>query len=129
MTELLAGGVENYELDHFRPKSKFPQLSNDFYNIYYSCHPCNHTKLDKWPAAELQERGYRFVDFCTDDFDKHFEELPNGQWRGKTDAGHYTIDALRLNRQHLVIVRELLIRAGLPPHKRKLEERLKGLLD
>lgn len=129
MTELLAGGAENFELDHFRPKSQFPQLLNDFYNIYYSCHPCNHAKLDKWPSAELEALGYSFVDLCVDDFDEHFEVLSNGEWRGVTGAGRYTIDALRLNREHLVTLRDLLSKLGCAAHQRKLEERLRELLE
>ena len=39
--EKWAAGLENFELDHFRPKSLFPQLSFSFYNLYWSCHVCN----------------------------------------------------------------------------------------
>lgn len=129
MTELLAGGAENFELDHFRPKAQFPELVNDFHNIYYSCHPCNHTKLDTWPSPELTALGYSFVDLCSDDFDKHFEALENGEWQGITGAGRYTIDALRLNRQHLVTLRQLLSKLHCATHERKLEERLRILFD
>src|SRR5438132_11420200 len=64
LEELLAGGPENFELDHFRPVSRFPALSNDFYNVYYACHPCNLTKRGKWPSQELEEEGVGFVDLC-----------------------------------------------------------------
>jgi hypothetical protein len=129
MTELLAGGTENFELDHFRPRAAFPDLVNDFYNIYYACHPCNHIKLAKWPSQEMETLGYSFVDLCIDDFDKHFKMLPDGEWQGITSAGRYTIDALNLNRQHLVTLRQLLSQLGCATHEKNLEERLKGLLD
>jgi len=108
MKELYGGGEENYELDHFRPKSRFPQLKNDFYNLYYACHPCNHIKLDKWPSEALQDEGIYLVDLCTSDFQDHFQENDDGAWQGITISGKYTIDILRLNRRHLVEVRQLI---------------------
>jgi len=57
--EIIAGGEANFELDHFRPKSrpKFAGLINDFYNLYYACHVCNQYKGQLWPTTELSERG------------------------------------------------------------------------
>ena len=45
------------EVDHFRPKSKYPDLVYTWSNWLLACHECNHAKLDTWPAA-----GY--VDPC-----------------------------------------------------------------
>ena len=45
--EILAGGRENFELDHFHPKSKAAEFEGDvheFYNLCYSCHVCNRNK-------------------------------------------------------------------------------------
>ena len=108
--ELYCGGKENYELDHFRPRSLFPELQDDFYNLYYSCHPCNHIKRNKWPSLELQRRGISLVDLCRSDFAEHFQEASEGIWEGNTISGRYTIDSLRLNREHLVTIRNLLNR-------------------
>jgi hypothetical protein len=46
-----------------------------------------------------------------DKFDMHFEATPDGRWIGRTLSAKYTIDALRLNRPHLVELRQLLHRA------------------
>jgi hypothetical protein len=125
MSETLAGGAENFELDHFRPKSRFSHLLNDFYNIYYSCHPCNHTKRDGWPPSELEDRGIGLVDLCDDDFSTHFAPTKEGKWESITESGQYTIDLLRLNRTHLVRLRRLLGEIGLAPHEEEItEERL-----
>ncbi len=72
MREIWAGGEENFELDHFRPRSLFPDGTDDFYNLYYACHPCNHFKGDQWPSQSLQDEGIGFVDLCGDDFSDHF---------------------------------------------------------
>lgn len=45
------------QIDHFRPKSKFPALVYEWSNWVFSCHRCNQLKGDTWPAG-----GY--VDPC-----------------------------------------------------------------
>jgi len=110
LEELFAAGQENYELDHFRPQAKFPEEAANFYNLYYACHPCNHIKRGRWPSPELEKRGIGFVDLCANDFENHFQELEDGRWIGLTISARYTIDALRLNRLHLIQIR-MLVRA------------------
>jgi hypothetical protein len=108
--EMLAAGVDNFELDHFKPKSdpRFSSLKADYYNIYYSCHVCNHYKGAAWPSEELMALGYRFIDSCTDVFSEHFAEDVSGTWTPLSKAGEYTAARLRLNRKHLVEIRGLL---------------------
>lgn len=108
--ERISGGRENFELDHYRPKSnpKFAHQINDFYNIYYCCHVCNHTKGATWPDDELMSLGYRFIDLCVEDFSEHFHEEDDGFWTPLTKPAQYTVERLRLNREHLVKIRKLL---------------------
>ena len=108
--ELLAGGASNFELDHFRPKSVFPHLAEDYFNLYYSCHVCNQYKSASWPSAELSKKGFGFVDFCKENFFDHFQERANGVWEPLTPSAEYTEARLRLNRPHLVEIRQLLRR-------------------
>ena len=107
MEELHAGGVRNFEIDHFRPRGRFPECINDFYNLYWSCHPCNQNKRDEWPSPALEEQGIGFVDLCSDDFDKHYED-EEGKLKPLTRSGAYTVDVIRLNSEHLVDLRRLL---------------------
>jgi hypothetical protein len=115
---LLAGGAENFELDHFKPRSRCPDLTHAYENIYYSCHICNHIKHDIWPTDELRAKGYRFVDPCYDDFSTHFVEV-DGRWESLTPAGDYSQERLRLNRKHLIEIRRMLVqmlnKLGAPP--------------
>lgn len=127
-SELLVGGEEGFELDHFRPRHLFPELLNDFYNLYYSCHPCNHIKRDSWPPAALEEQGICFVDLCKEDFGSHFSVEADGRLNALTNPGNYTIDKLNLNRQHLVTLRGLLERLGVHLHEGRIyEEKLIAL--
>jgi hypothetical protein len=115
LEEKWAAGVENFEIDHFRPQSKFPNLSMNFYNLYWACHVCNRTKGIQWPAPKLRGVEITFVDLCAESFDDHFVERANGIWDGKTQAAKYSIEALRLNRPHLVEIRRLLRLASASP--------------
>lgn len=45
------------QVDHFRPKSTFPELVYEWSNWIFSCSDCNQAKSDKWP-----KQGY--VDPC-----------------------------------------------------------------
>ena len=108
IAELLAAGQENFELDHFKPQNTFPLLINDYYNLRWSCHPCNRIKWKKWPNLALVATGQSFVDLALDDFGVHFSENADGSWTGLTPAASYTIDQLRLNRPHLMKVRVLV---------------------
>jgi len=45
-------GYQNYELDHFKPKSKYPYLCTTFMNLQPSCATCNKKKSDKEPLPD-----------------------------------------------------------------------------
>lgn len=113
--EMWAGGEKNFELDHFRPKSRpeFKHLINDFYNLYYCCHVCNKNKRATWPPPAYRAKGIGFVDLCRDNFSDHFRELPDGRWEPLTPSAEYTERILLLNHPHLVRLRELLVEKGL----------------
>ena len=47
------------EVEHFRPKSAFPELTYEWDNWLLACTPCNRAKGDKWPSAD-------YVNPCAD---------------------------------------------------------------
>lgn len=110
--ELFAAGEENFELDHFRPKSLFPQYINNFENLYYSCHVCNNIKRDKWPPEELGKIGIEIIDLCKEDFEQHYRILNDGSWEPLTKSAEYTLEVLRLNRPHLKRLRSMIRQAA-----------------
>lgn len=97
------GGLRNFHVDHFRPKSKFPKLARTYVNLYYACGLCNTFKSDHWPSAALLKKGSRYVDPCQEDpFGTHFEvDDRDGSLRTLTPAGKYTATHLRLDRRQL----------------------------
>ena len=98
-------GIARGEVDHFRPKSLYPELVYYWSNWIFACHDCNHTKLDKWPAG-----GY--VNPCARSRPAHPEQYfrfdtQTGEILPKEDLSprrrikaQRTIDDLRLNEWH-----------------------------
>lgn len=44
-------------IDHFRPRSRFPDLWLDWLNMVYACYRCNQSKCDEWPEFDDQANG------------------------------------------------------------------------
>ena len=121
----LCGYCENIcrgEVDHFRPKTRNPDLVYSWSNWVFACHDCNHAKGDKWPP-----RGY--VDPCAGSRSvrpEHFfsfdiltgEILPKeGLTPARRRKAQSTIDDLRLNEWHQLRKRLVwlhLISAAIP---------------
>ena len=61
------GNPKAPELDHFKPRSKFPALTYVWGNWVLSCKECNTIKADKWANGG-------FVDPCADDVMERPEE-------------------------------------------------------
>lgn len=87
-------------IDHFRPKSLFPDLYAEYVNLYYCCGECNTYKGDRWPSKEQLAGGSRFLDVCEDEWDVHLE-IVRDVMTGKTAAGRYTVSQVRLDRDEL----------------------------
>lgn len=90
------------EVEHFRPKSKYPELVYVWSNWVNSCHACNNAKSEKWSSRGL-------VDPCARTRAARPEEyfvfdITTGRIRPKSDlsVARYlkatnTIEILRLN--------------------------------
>ena len=65
-------GGRSPTVDHFRPRSRFPQLAYEWSNWVFSCYACNvENKGDRWPdsgfvdpcAAVVEERPEQYFDY------------------------------------------------------------------
>lgn len=106
--EFFFGGGEAGEIDHFRPRHLFPNLLNNYDNLYWSCRKCNAVKGRTWQSADQTERGLRFLDPCADDQADHWQSRADGTLVALTPAGRYTIRHIRLDRPTLVQFRAFL---------------------
>ena len=110
------------EVDHFRPKSRFPESVYEWSTWIFACHDCNHAKGEKWPSI-------RYVDPCTISMEDRPEEvfdfdILTGEILPKRDLtlchdkrARATIRDLRLNDvHHLKLRREwiILVAAAIP---------------
>ena len=93
------------EVDHFRPKSRFPQRVYDWSNWVFSCHDCNHSKGGEWPrggyvdpcARIRSSRPEQFFDFDL----KTGEIIPKFGLTGRRwDRARIMIEDLKLNAFH-----------------------------
>ena len=93
------------EVEHFRPKSKFPDLVYSWSNWLFACHECNQAKSNTWPstgyvnpcATSLPDRPERHFVFDT----QTGLILPNRSLNPcRRKKAHRTINDLGLNDAH-----------------------------
>ena len=106
--EFFFGGGEAGEIDHFRPRHLFPNLENEYRNLYWSCRKCNAIKGGTWPSEAQAERGLRFLDPCAENSDDHWQTHPDGTVTALTTVGRYTVRHIRLDRPTLTQFRRFL---------------------
>lgn len=99
------GDETHFAVEHFRPKSAFPELETEYSNLYYACNRCNGYKGDKWPSAVDLAAGLRFFDLCTDVTRLHLRDDGSGNLEPLSPCGVYSIASIRLNRAFLVKMR------------------------
>ena len=93
------GGQGGSHIDHFAPKTKFPDLENSYENLVYACPFCNRAKSDKWlgnDAAVPNDGESGFVDPCGPELDQHLRRSTQGRIVGRTRLGQYLVDNLNL---------------------------------
>lgn len=98
-----------FHVEHYRPKSRFAELANEYRNLFYACPICNCFKGDDWPCEPVGDHSLAAypdpggVDynclFCVDEV--------TGRVEGVNVAGRYLAEKLYLNRPQLVVERRL----------------------
>jgi uncharacterized protein (TIGR02646 family) len=129
-TEAYFGGQEAFEVDHFRPSSRFPELSYTYSNLYYVCSKCNRHKSNTWPSNDQMSRGARFADPCEEDpYLDHLREADDGGVEELTPCGEYSNAHIRLDRSELRTWRTSRAQARKDlPHLVGIEEGLRRAL-
>ena len=100
------GGLRNFHVEHFKPKSRFDELTNDITNLFYSCSVCNCFKGSDWPGdptARLDTVSY----ISPSDHDLSDTLLVDDDFQvsGRSRAGEFVVEKLHLNRHQLVMER------------------------
>jgi len=101
-TEHYLGGEEAFEVEHFKPRARFPDLICAYGNLYYACRKCNAHKSETWPSGDQLARGMRFADPCAEDLCAlHLRERETGALDALTPCGAYSSRHIRLDREEL----------------------------
>lgn len=104
------GGPRHFHVEHFRPKSLFPDLETDYENLLYACDVCNVFKSNDWPSDDPVAEGEGYLDPCEHDYNEHFEVVGD-ILEGSSDVAEYMIERLHLNRRQLRKLRAMRNRA------------------
>ena len=93
------------EVDHFRPKSQYPELVYFWSNWLFTCRDCNQAKANKWPAGGYVDPSARSTAFRPDNYfcydTQTGEILPNMRLsHGRSKKAQRTIEDLRMNDLH-----------------------------
>lgn len=91
---------DNFQIDHFKPKSKYPDLKNDYNNLVLSCPICNRNKSDDWPTNDknvYHNDSIGYVDPASKEFDEVFYRDEDGNIFSNYDYGKYMITKLKFD--------------------------------
>jgi hypothetical protein len=102
------GGQRNFHVEHFRPKSTFPQFENSYGNLFYACGICNSFKGNDWPAEPISGNLtiIAYPDPSELDYGNLLQtDVLTGLVVSRFPAGKYIIEKLYLNRPQMVTLR------------------------
>ena len=91
-----AGLTDGYGVDHYRPKSLFPDLIRSYGNLFYSCNSCNARKGPFWPGPKEEQAGHFVPNPCEHVMFGHLR-YRQGAVEARTPAGEFTLKLLDLN--------------------------------
>ncbi|AZA82140.1 hypothetical protein C1637_10085 [Chryseobacterium lactis] len=98
------GGIRNFHVEHYKPKSIFTEDINNYNNLFYACSVCNGFKGNDWPNDQQPTFD---VAFYPNPIEYNYSELiqvdyENGNVRGNNFTANYIIEKLYLNRRQLI---------------------------
>jgi HNH endonuclease len=103
--EVVEGGTKKFHIDHYKPQSKFPELINEYLNLFYCCSECNNAKKDFWPTILDHWMSRYILNPCIHDFEEHYN-MKHPEWRGYTRVALWNIEKLKLNSKRRIQFRQ-----------------------
>ena len=103
------GGIRNFHVEHYRPKSKFPELINNYSNLFYACPVCNTYKSNDWPNEPVDDNSIASypnpseIDYC----ELFTNDTKQGIVEGNNIAAKYMQEKIFLNRPQLIHARRI----------------------
>lgn len=102
-------GQETFGVDHYRPKSLFPDLACEYLNLFYCCNRCNSLKRSFWPNVKRIGLEEFIPNPCEHVMFSHLRYI-QGEVTAVSAAGDMTLELLDLNDPDAVNFRGALIK-------------------
>lgn len=97
---------ENSNIDHFKTRNLFPELTLDYLNLLVSCETDGRCSKFKDKYIKTREEYENIVNPVLDNPNDYFEYLPTGEMIAKNGKGQFTIDIFNLNELSLIQCRK-----------------------
>lgn len=94
-----------FHIDHYRPKGRFPDLINEYSNLFYSCSSCNVRKGQYWPP---ESSSPMIPNPCDHIMFRHVRFSRN-RVTAHSVHGAWMIEILDLNDENSISFREMTI--------------------
>lgn len=107
ISESRYGGLDNFHIDHFRPRSRFEQLEHIIANLFLACAICNRFKSNDWPDDPADDHSRAaYPDPSSHDYNDLFTlDSRTFEVSGRYQATVYVTEKLYLNRPQLLFER------------------------
>lgn len=106
--ENVLGGYDSMQLDHFYPKSRFPERIHDPLNLVWVCNRCNLLKGADWHEIDrvtIHTTKVGYLDPFAVDRTQFFLIEQTGDIKPVSGPAEYIIKRLKLNRSFLIRAR------------------------
>lgn len=101
-------GDDSFGVDHYRPKKRFPHLSTEYLNLFYSCNSCNTKKGQYWPTTKQLAAGQLIPNPCEYVMFDHIR-YKGAEVAAHSESGKWTVEMLDLNDPKLLEYRRDVI--------------------
>lgn len=104
----ITSNKEKSNIDHFKTRNLFPNLTFEYNNLFVSCKNPNHCSEHK-DKKGLNQKQFDELLHPTQDIESILEYTYIGEIDSKESKGKFTIEALNLNNKSLVEERKTII--------------------
>jgi hypothetical protein len=101
-------GQDAFGVDHYRPKSLFPDLGTVYSNLFYACNCCNRRKGKFWPTIDQMRAGEFIPNPCDHVMFDHLR-FQSARVVTRSPAGERADKTLMFNDDESVQYREFIL--------------------
>jgi hypothetical protein len=103
---------DSFGVDHYRPKSRFPEFAATYTNLFYACNTCNRRKGEFWPSRQQRDLSQFVPNPCDHVMFEHLRLRHDGIVDHHSPAGEWTLDLLIINEPEQIDFRKAIVGAA-----------------